>query len=73
MTVNKFEILNEFFFIGMEKFFNIKTRYSGLLPSTIVLVCTVRALRMHGGGAINPNVSVTPVEKEVTVFCSTCL
>lgn len=57
------------FFIGMEKFFNIKTRYSGLLPSTIVLVCTVRALRMHGGGAINPNVSVTPVEKEVTEFC----
>jgi len=57
----------------MEEFFNIKTRYSGLLPSTIVLVCTVRALRMHGGGAINPNVSVTPVEKEVTKFCSTCL
>ncbi|CAH1736641.1 C-1-tetrahydrofolate synthase, cytoplasmic [Aphis gossypii] len=50
--------------IGMEKFFNIKTRYSGLLPSTIVLVCTIRALRMHGGGAIHPNTSVTPEEKE---------
>lgn len=36
--------------IGMEKFFNIKCRYSGLLPSTVVLVATVRALKMHGGG-----------------------
>lgn len=42
----------------MEKFFNIKSRSSGLVPSAIVLVCTVRALRMHGGGAISPNVSV---------------
>jgi len=50
----------------MEKFFNIKTRYSGLLPNTIVLVCTIRALRMHGGGAISPNISVTSEEKEVT-------
>lgn len=49
----------------MEKFFNIKCRYSGLVPSTIVLVCTIRALRMHGGGAINPNKSVTPEENEV--------
>lgn len=52
----------------MEKFFNIKCRYSGLVPSTIVLVCTVRALRMHGGGAINPNESVTPEENEVLKF-----
>ncbi|KAL5484100.1 hypothetical protein EMCRGX_G020546 [Ephydatia muelleri] len=36
--------------IGMEKFFNIKCRYSGLLPSCAVLVATVRALKMHGGG-----------------------
>lgn len=36
--------------IGMEKFFNIKCRYSGLLPSCVVLVATVRALKMHGGG-----------------------
>ena len=36
--------------IGMEKFFNIKCRYSGLEPSCIVLVATVRALKMHGGG-----------------------
>jgi formyltetrahydrofolate synthetase len=36
--------------IGMEKFFNIKCRYSGLTPSVVVLVATVRALKMHGGG-----------------------
>ncbi len=36
--------------IGMEKFFNIKCRYSGLIPSAVVLVASVRALKMHGGG-----------------------
>ncbi|KAM8781321.1 C-1-tetrahydrofolate synthase, cytoplasmic [Rhynchonycteris naso] len=36
--------------IGMEKFFNIKCRYSGLRPHVAVLVATVRALKMHGGG-----------------------
>ncbi len=36
--------------MGMEKFFDIKTRYSGLVPSAVVLVATVRALKMHGGG-----------------------
>jgi formyltetrahydrofolate synthetase len=36
--------------IGMEKFFNIKCRTSGLIPNAVVLVATVRALKMHGGG-----------------------
>lgn len=36
--------------VGMEKFFNIKCRYSGLIPNVVVLVATVRALKMHGGG-----------------------
>jgi methylenetetrahydrofolate dehydrogenase (NADP+)/methenyltetrahydrofolate cyclohydrolase/formyltetrahydrofolate synthetase len=36
--------------IGMEKFFDIKCRYSGLIPDCVVLVATVRALKMHGGG-----------------------
>ena len=35
---------------GMEKFMNLKCRYSGLVPNCVVLVCTVRALKMHGGG-----------------------
>jgi formyltetrahydrofolate synthetase len=35
---------------GMEKFFDIKCRYSGLIPSCVVMVATVRALKMHGGG-----------------------
>jgi formyltetrahydrofolate synthetase len=36
--------------IGMEKFMDIKCRYSGLTPQVVVLVATVRALKMHGGG-----------------------
>jgi len=36
--------------IGMEKFFDIKCRSSGLQPNVVVLVTTVRALKMHGGG-----------------------
>ena len=36
--------------MGMEKFCNIKCRYSGLAPDCVVLVSTVRALKMHGGG-----------------------
>jgi methylenetetrahydrofolate dehydrogenase (NADP+)/methenyltetrahydrofolate cyclohydrolase/formyltetrahydrofolate synthetase len=35
---------------GMEKFMNLKSRYSGLVPNCVVLVSTVRALKMHGGG-----------------------
>jgi len=35
---------------GAEKFLNIKCRYSGLKPNAIVIVATVRALKMHGGG-----------------------
>jgi len=35
---------------GMEKFFDIKCRYSGLLPNCVVMAATVRALKMHGGG-----------------------
>jgi formyltetrahydrofolate synthetase len=36
--------------IGMEKFMDIKCRASGLTPDVVVLVATVRALKMHGGG-----------------------
>jgi len=35
--------------IGAEKFMNIKCRYSGLKPDAVVLVATVRALKMHSG------------------------
>jgi len=35
---------------GMEKFMNIKCRVSGLVPNCVVIVATVRALKMHGGG-----------------------
>ena len=41
--------------MGMEKFFNIKCRYSGLSPDAVVMVATVRALKLHGGGpAVRP-------------------
>ncbi len=36
--------------IGFEKFWNLKCRNSGLKPNAAVIVCTVRALKMHGGG-----------------------
>jgi formate--tetrahydrofolate ligase len=36
--------------MGMEKFFDIVCRVGGLVPSAVVLVCTVRALKHHGGG-----------------------
>jgi formate--tetrahydrofolate ligase len=36
--------------IGFEKFWNIKARLSGLVPNCAVIVATVRALKMHGGG-----------------------
>uniref|UniRef100_A0A4W3HFP6 formate--tetrahydrofolate ligase n=1 Tax=Callorhinchus milii TaxID=7868 RepID=A0A4W3HFP6_CALMI len=50
--------------IGMEKFFNIKCRASGLYPNVVVLVATIRALKMHGGG---PNVTAgKPLTKEYT-------
>ncbi|KAL3875174.1 hypothetical protein ACJMK2_038102 [Sinanodonta woodiana] len=48
--------------IGMEKFFNIKCRYSGLVPSAVCLVATVRAIKTHGGG---PTVTAgLPLPKE---------
>ncbi|KAG9283008.1 monofunctional C1-tetrahydrofolate synthase, mitochondrial [Astyanax mexicanus] len=48
--------------IGMEKFFNIKCRASGLKPDVVVLVATIRALKMHGGG---PSVTAgVPLPKE---------
>jgi len=36
--------------IGFEKFWNLKCRFSGLKPHCAVLVATIRALKMHGGG-----------------------
>ena len=50
--------------IGFEKFWNVKTRLSGLTPNVSVIVATVRALKMHGGG---PKVSPgRPLPEEYT-------
>ncbi len=41
--------------IGFEKFWNLKCRASGLKPDAVVIVATIRALKMHGGGpAVKP-------------------
>ncbi len=39
--------------LGAEKFFDIKCRQAGITPSAVVVVATVRALKMHGGVAKN--------------------
>jgi formate--tetrahydrofolate ligase len=38
--------------LGAEKFFNIKCRVSGLKPNAAVIVATLRALKLHGGGGV---------------------
>ncbi len=46
--------------IGFEKFWNIKCRMSGLVPNAVVIVATVRALKMHGGGpAVKPGIPLS--------------
>lgn len=50
--------------IGFEKFWNVKCRLSGLKPNVSILVATVRALKMHGGGpAVVPG---RPLPEEYT-------
>ena len=50
--------------IGYEKFWNLKCRTSGLTPDASVLVATIRALKMHGGGpAVKPGM---PLSTEYT-------
>ena len=50
--------------IGFEKFWNVKCRLSGLKPHCSVVVATIRALKMHGGGpAVVPG---RPLPKEYT-------
>jgi len=50
--------------IGMEKFFNIKCRNSGLVPNAVVIVATVRAIKLHGGAA--PVKAGQPLPEEYT-------
>ncbi|MGD9109426.1 MAG: formate--tetrahydrofolate ligase [Phycisphaerales bacterium] len=50
--------------IGFEKFWNLKCRMSGLVPHAVVIVATIRALKMHGGGpVVKPGI---PLAKEYT-------
>jgi formate--tetrahydrofolate ligase len=48
--------------IGFEKFWNLKCRMSGLKPNAVVVVATIRALKMHGGGpTVKPGVPLDEV------------
>lgn len=50
------------FTMGGERFFNIKCRSSGLVPDVVVIVATVRALKLHGGGPdVSPGVPLPDV------------
>ncbi|MBN2536148.1 MAG: formate--tetrahydrofolate ligase [Spirochaetales bacterium] len=50
--------------IGFEKFWNLKCRFSGLVPNCSVIVATIRALKMHGGGpTVKPG---KPLDKAYT-------
>ncbi|SPQ26618.1 7048579b-c266-417c-bdee-405f3f8ae393 [Thermothielavioides terrestris] len=56
------------FTMGGERFFNIKCRTSGLVPDVVVVVATVRALKVHGGGpAISPGAPLDPVYREENI------
>ncbi|OAL38819.1 hypothetical protein AYO20_02025 [Fonsecaea nubica] len=48
------------FTMGGERFFNIKCRNSGLVPDVVVVVATIRALKVHGGGPEIPVGSALP-------------
>lgn len=51
--------------IGFEKFWNLKCRMSGLIPNCSVIVATIRALKMHGGGPpVRPGKALDPVYTE---------
>jgi formate--tetrahydrofolate ligase len=61
--------------IGFEKFWNLKCRYSGLKPDAVVIVATVRALKMHGGGpTVKPGKPLDKAytEEELTLLEAGC-
>ncbi len=51
--------------IGFEKFWNLKCRFSGLTPNAVVIVATIRALKMHGGGpTVRPGIPLDEVYRK---------
>lgn len=46
--------------LGAEKFFNIKCRVSGFRPAAAVVVASLRALKLHGGGTVKPGQPLPP-------------
>ncbi|KAK9477321.1 formate--tetrahydrofolate ligase-domain-containing protein [Lipomyces japonicus] len=63
------------FTMGGERFFNIKCRSSGLVPDVVVIVATVRALKLHGGGPdVTPGVALPDVylQEDVEILRKGC-
>lgn len=52
------------FDLGAEKFFDIKCRIAGLNPAAVVIVATVRALKMHGGAELDQLTRANPAAVE---------
>ena len=64
------------FTMGGERFFNIKCRSSGLVPDVVVIVATVRALKVHGGGPpIVPGAALNKVyaQENVEILRTGCV
>jgi formate--tetrahydrofolate ligase len=55
--------------MGMEKFMDIVCRMGGLRPHTVVVVATVRALCMHGGGGLEKPESASEVHRLIEIGC----
>jgi formate--tetrahydrofolate ligase len=54
--------------IGFEKFWNLKCRMSGITPDAVVIVATIRALKMHGGGpTVKPGKPLDPAYTQENV------
>ena len=56
--------------LGMEKFFDIKCHYSGLTPNAVVIVATVRALKLHGGAG--KPVAAEPIHENLAAVEKGC-
>lgn len=59
--------------LGAEKFLDLKCRFAGVSPAAVVVVATVRALKMHGGLALDQlgNEDLAALERGLPTCCST--
>src|SRR5664280_2289205 len=55
--------------LGAEKFMDIICRYGGFAPSAVVITCTMRALKMHGGLPVDPEMLKAENNEALTKGC----